>query len=37
MLTVEHCDRLTLESEDGKDVRVVYFDVSSHFGKGWIA
>lgn len=34
MLTVEHCDRLTLESEDGQDVRVVYFDVSSHFGKG---
>ena len=34
MLTVEYCDRLTLESEDGRDVRVVYFDVSSLFGKG---
>jgi hypothetical protein len=34
MLTVEHLDALTLESEDGQDVRVVYFDVSSHFGKG---
>jgi hypothetical protein len=34
MLTVEYCDRLTLESEDGQDVRVVYFDVSSIFGKG---
>lgn len=33
-LTVEHVDELTLVSEDGQDKRVVYFDVSSHFGKG---
>ena len=30
-LTVEYCDALTLESEDGQDVRVVYFDLSSQF------
>jgi hypothetical protein len=31
----KYVDELTLSSEDGDDVRVVYFDVSSHFGKAF--
>ena len=32
-LTTEGRDVLILRSPDGKDIRRVYFDVSSHFGK----